>query len=133
LKLLLDTHVWLWALTDPARLVPRVRKALGDAQNELWLSPISVGEAFLLCRKGRLEPVDGGDAWEKVSTSLANGKHMEASLTFGVALEFSRVHLAHRDPADRYLVATARYYDLTLVTADALLLETPNLKLLSAR
>ena len=57
----------------------------------------------------------------------------EAVLTFDVAQEAARVHLPHRDPADRYLVATARFYDLTLVTADERLLRVPDVKILPAR
>jgi len=44
-KLLLDTHIWLWALLEPEKLARRVRDALGLGENELWLSPISVWEA----------------------------------------------------------------------------------------
>ena len=42
MKLLLDTHIWLWALLDPDRLSASVRAALPSSENELWLSPISV-------------------------------------------------------------------------------------------
>jgi PIN domain nuclease of toxin-antitoxin system len=53
-KLLLDIHFWLWALLDPDRLSPAVREALAAADNELWLSPISVWEAHLLAERGRV-------------------------------------------------------------------------------
>lgn len=51
LRLLLDTHVWLHSLVDPARLGRRARAALRRAGNELWLSPISVWELLLLARR----------------------------------------------------------------------------------
>jgi len=44
LKLLLDTHIWLWSLGEPLRLGRRVRRELLDQNNELWLSPISAWE-----------------------------------------------------------------------------------------
>ena len=131
MKLLLDTHVWVWAIIEPSWLVRRVSSAFENLENELWLSPISVGEALLLCEKRRLE--SNTDAWGKISASLTGGKLSEAGLTFDVAQEAARVHLPHRDPADRYLVATARFYDLTLVTADERLLQIPDLKVLAAR
>ena len=63
MKLLLDTHIWLWTLLEPERLPPELADHLRDAGHELWLSPISVWEAILLAEKGRvvfdLGPVDG--------------------------------------------------------------------------
>ena len=55
---LLDTHIWLWSALDPTHLSRQVRRALDDARNELWLSPITVWEALVLARKKRvvLEP-----------------------------------------------------------------------------
>lgn len=131
MRLLLDTHVWLWSLIEPSRLNRRAATAIEESANELWLSPVSVGEALLLCEKGRLE--SDTDAWGKISSSLEGGRFVEAALTFGVVQEAAGVRLPYRDPADRYLVATARFYDLTLVTADERLLEVPGLKALSAR
>ena len=54
MKLLLDTHIWLWSLGDPARLGKRVRKELQDRDNQAWLSPVSTWEALLLNAKGRI-------------------------------------------------------------------------------
>ena len=54
MKLLLDTHIWLWGLLDPDRLSRSVREALESADNELWLSPISVWEALMLVERGRI-------------------------------------------------------------------------------
>lgn len=48
MKLLLDTHIWLWAVAEPERLGPRLLDRLRDGATELWLSPISVWEALLL-------------------------------------------------------------------------------------
>ena len=51
MKLLLDTHIWLWSLSDPKRLGRRVVQHLKDEANELWLSPISAYEALTLHHK----------------------------------------------------------------------------------
>ena len=53
-KLLLDTHIWLWSTLEPQRITRRVQKALADPANELWLSPVSVGELIVLLRKNVL-------------------------------------------------------------------------------
>jgi len=62
-KLLLDTHIWLWSLLAPERLIPRVARALRNPNHELWLSSISVWETLLLAEKGRIKL--GGDPRER--------------------------------------------------------------------
>ena len=54
MKLLLDTHIWLWALLEPELLAAPVRAALQAPENELWLSPVSVWEATMLAERGRV-------------------------------------------------------------------------------
>ena len=54
MRLLLDTHIWVWSALDRARLFPRVVASLEDPNNELWLSPISLWEVLTLCQKGKL-------------------------------------------------------------------------------
>lgn len=53
MKLLLDTHIWLWSFLEPERLSRRVAEALEETAIELWLSPISVWEALVLSERGR--------------------------------------------------------------------------------
>jgi len=53
MKLLLDTHIFLWAFLEPERLTETVAEALEASSSELWLSPISTWECLLLARKGR--------------------------------------------------------------------------------
>ena len=54
MKLLLDTHIWIWSLLEPELLVPGVRAELRSPENELWLSPISIWEAMILLERGRI-------------------------------------------------------------------------------
>jgi PIN domain nuclease of toxin-antitoxin system len=119
-KLLLDTHIWLWALLEPERLSPRVRELLIAPNSELWLSPISVWEALLLAERGRIRVEGSPTAW--VEQLLARLPRREAPLTSEVAVASRAVILTHQDPADRFLAATANVFDLTLVTADERLL-----------
>ena len=116
MKLLLDTHIWLWSLAEPARLGRRVKSVLTRAGNEIWVSPISVWELLVLAERGRVSLDDEPRRW--VAEALARTPAQEAVLTFEVALRSREIMLAHPDPADRFLVATASVYGLTLVTAD---------------
>jgi PIN domain nuclease of toxin-antitoxin system len=131
MKLLLDTHVWIWMFLEPKRLSRRAAKVLTDSRNELWISPISSWEILMLCRKGRLTLQGGPASW--ISASLSTGPFREATLTQDVALASELVVLRHRDPADAFLAATARVYDLTLVTADDNLLNGKGYSVLMAQ
>jgi PIN domain nuclease of toxin-antitoxin system len=131
LRLLLDTHIWLWSILTPERMGRRVRQELDKSSNEFWLSPLSIGEYFMLCRKGRIVIDQEPDAWLSRAMSVAPLK--EAALTFDVAVESGAVQLPHPDPVDRFLVATARVFDLTLVTADQRLIEAKSCPIMANR
>jgi PIN domain nuclease of toxin-antitoxin system len=131
LKLLLDTHIWVWALVAINNLSRRVRAEIASPKNELWLSPISVWEVMLLCEKGRLLANEDSHAW--VSRALRSIPTIEAPLTHEVAIESRRIALPHDDPADRFLAATAKVFGLTLVTADTRLLGCRGIKVLGNR
>ena len=116
MKLLLDTHIWVWSQLEQKRLSRRVVRALANPANELWVSPISTWEILGLCRKGRLKLKPNAEAW--IADSLSQLSFREAPLTHEVALATESVGLSHHDPGDRFLAATAKTYGLTLVTAD---------------
>lgn len=120
MNLLLDTHIWLWALLEPDRLVPAVREALVSEKNVLWLSPISVWEALLLAERGRVRVNISPLEW--IEEMVRAIPRREAPLTHDIAVASRRLSLAHNDPADRFLAATAYVNGLTLVSADARLL-----------
>jgi len=130
-KLLLDTHVWVWSYLHPQRLGRRAAKVLQDPRNEVWISPVSIWEILVLCRKGRLILKGGPASW--ISASLAESPFREATLTNEVALASDSITLPHRDPADTFLAATAKVYDLTLVTADQNLLKGKGYSVLVAQ
>lgn len=120
MKLLLDTHIWLWSHLEPERLHKAVAAALLDPENELWLSPMSIWEFLVLAEKGRVLVKGTPGAWVDAALSVAPMK--EAPINREVAARSRSVKLSHEDPADRFLAATAQVYDLTLVTGDRLLL-----------
>jgi PIN domain nuclease of toxin-antitoxin system len=82
LKLLLDTHVWLWALHDPSRLSHRVRDVLRNPANELLLSPVSTWEALLLNAKGKIRLPANLSEWLTAATAPLR----EAPLTHEIVL-----------------------------------------------
>lgn len=122
MKLLLDTHILLWSLLEASRLTKRVAAELENASNELWVSPLSLWEIITLAEKGRVILEPDPTTWIRKVFSTVPLK--EALLNNEIAIRSRRVALAHKDPVDRFLAATAVVYDLTLVTADERLLRS---------
>lgn len=118
MRLLLDTHIWLWSLNDLDRVGRRVQQEMRDPANEIWLSPISTWEALVLSAKGRLQLPEPLLEW----VAQATAPFREAPLTHEIALVSRQLLVPHQDRADRFLAATAKVLNLTLVTADAHLL-----------
>lgn len=128
MRILLDTHIWLWAYLEPRRLRPHLLRELRNPANELWLSPISTWEALNLHLKGRIQLPNDIEGWLRDATLPLR----EAPLTHEIALAASRLSL-HPDPADRFLAATAQVLDLVLVTADQRLLGLAEIRTLRNR
>ena len=129
MRLLLDTHIWLWSRLEPARLGKRLSLALVDEANELWLSPVSVWEVLLLAEKGRISLTPTAEEW--VGIALNKVPMKEAALNSEIVLALKHIRVPHRDPVDQFLAATARVFDLTLATADSRLLEGKGFSLLA--
>ena len=117
MNLLLDTHIWIWAKSDPARIGKHAARELSNAHNQLWLSPVSVWEALALMQKGRIR-MENPILW----VEQAAEQMREAPLTSEIVRTAFALHLPHADPADHFLAATAKVLNLTLVTADMKLL-----------
>ncbi len=128
MRLLLDTHIWLWSLSEPRRIGRRVLVQLKDQNNELWLSPMSTYEALTLYYKRRFEIEEDLSEWLVRATAGTR----EAPLTHEIALVARQLEM-HQDPADRILAATAKVLDLTLVTADQRLLGLGTIRTMSNR
>lgn len=116
MKLLLDTHIWLWYALEDMQLSNNLQMLIAQDDTELWLSPISIWEVMVLAEKGRivleLEPAE----W--IKQSLAQLKSLEASLTGEIAILSRQIKLPHQDPADRFIAATTLHYGLQLATVD---------------
>ena len=131
MRILLDTHVWLWSHLDPDRIGKRLTQHMLDPANELWLSPISIWEFLVLVEKRRIAIQEAPGKW--VAAALAEAPMHEAPLNHEVALASRAVMVGHEDPADRFLAATAAIYDLALATADARLLAGKGFRTLANR
>ena len=130
MKLLLDTHTWIWALHSSEKLGRAVRRQLENPGNELYLSPISIWEARHLERCKRLRIKQSFPEW--LDQVFSRIPLLEAPFNFAVAVEASRIELPQADLGDLFLAATASVFGLILVTADSQLLECAWLKTLPA-
>ncbi|MGH9416889.1 MAG: type II toxin-antitoxin system VapC family toxin [Terriglobales bacterium] len=120
MKLLLDTHVWIWFEAAPDQLSRTAQLRLADPANQLFVSVVSAWEFLLLWGKKRVLPDRDGPDW--LRRVLAGSRYQICALTLEAILASGEIQLATRDPADRLLAATARALDLTLLTADRVLL-----------
>lgn len=117
MRLLLDTHIWVWRLLAPERLSVGAERAVADRDSTLHISPISTWETLVLARKGRLSLTPSPTEW--VLDALRRSAMTAVPLTHAIALRSERLDgFGSEDPADRFLVATALEHDLVLVTAD---------------
>lgn len=112
-RLLLDTHVLLWSLTEPQKLSRRTRDALEDAQNEVFASSVSGWEITVKRALGKLKAPDNLEA------SIEEQDFTPLNLTFLHAEQAGALPRHHGDPFDRMLIAQAQVEGLILVTRDA--------------
>ena len=131
MKLLLDTHIWIWSVLEPRKIAPRTAAALQDPVNEKWLSPISLWELMILVEKKRVLLNLSAEEW--IVQALRDTPIREAPLTADVVLATKKISLPYRDPADTFLAATAHVFGLTLVTSDARLLSIKGIPSLANR
>lgn len=115
MRLLLDTHVFLWFMTGDERLSRRARRAIEDIESEVFLNVASVWEMAIKSSLGRLIlPVPVA---EYVAEKLESGfSILPVEWTYAAAVEKLPFH--HRDPFDRLLVAQAVAENIPIVTAD---------------
>lgn len=116
-------------MLEPHKLTSEVHQFLNAPESELFLSPISVWELGLLVDKKKFELREDFAKW--VERSVTDLGLLEASLDWKAVHAMRYILPNHKDPADRFLAATAITYDLTLVTADKRLLGVPGLKVLA--
>jgi PIN domain nuclease of toxin-antitoxin system len=125
-RLLLDTHTFLWWCGDDPRLGDVERQAIRDGANEAYLSAASVWEMAIKQALGRLQVP------EPVSAAAARLGFEPLPIAFAHAEATALLPPLHRDPFDRLLVAQARTEGLTLVTSDPMIRAYPGVAFLPA-
>lgn len=129
MKLLLDTHIWLWSFREPEKLSSQVHQTLADPANTRFLSPVSIWEVLIQVEKKRLRILEDLGKW--LARAIEDLQIQEAPLSWQAIHEMRFILPNHKDPADRFLAATAIAYDMTLMTADKKLVGVPGLKVLA--
>ncbi len=122
--ILLDTHAWLWWLSDPGRLSAPALETIEASVEEdaVHISAISAWELALLVRRGRLELDRSVHAFVRATEALPF-VHL-VPIDARIALDSVGLDLPHQDPADRFIAATARLLGCPLVTRDRRLRES---------
>lgn len=122
MRLLLDTHVALWALADSPRLSRKARGLLADGENDCWVSSASVWEIAIKVSLGRYEL---GRPQAALEQALEEAGFEALDVTMRHAAAIARVAAPHADPFDRLLLAQCEVETLRLVTADRVLAKLP--------
>ena len=123
MRLLLDTHVFLWYIAADPKLPPPFSVAIGDPANEVYLSAASIWEVVVKHALGKLPlPAPPADY-------LPRQRDAQGIVALPID-EAAMTHLAdipalHRDPFDRILIAQALQHGLTIVTLDAEVIAYP--------
>lgn len=115
MKLLLDTHVLLWWLEDPASIVDAARIEIANPRNAAFVSAASIQEIVIKKEQNRLSCPDD------LLPLLSTNKFAHLPVTLDHALAVQALPPLHKDPFDRLLLAQCRCEGMTLVTRDRLL------------
>ncbi len=119
MKLLLDTHIFLWFISGDAQLPNDIQQGIRNPDNEVYLSVVSLWEVIIKHQLGKLPLPDSPERYlpiQRERHQIANLSLDEASVS-----QLAGLPLIHRDPFDRMLICQALQHKLTLVTADNLI------------
>lgn len=116
MRLLVDTHAWLWMLTSPDRLPPPTREIVGDPATEVLLSAASAWEIAIKYHLGRLPLPEAPSTY--VPSRVAASGCAALAIDHTHALHAGLLPDHHRDPFDRLLVAQAQLLGVPLVSGD---------------
>lgn len=129
MKLLLDTHIFLWLIDDDQRLSESLRQELRNPNNEKFLSVASIWECIIKYQIGKLSL----PRLPTIYLPEQRKKHLIKSLVISENSIAQLINLPslHRDPFDRLLISQALQDDLIIVTEDQAILAYPTVKVLN--
>lgn len=116
MRVLLDTHAFLWWITDDSRLPASAREVIADPGNELFLSAASGWEMAIKARLGRLEVA--GVLTRLIPEHMARNAIQGLPVSMGHALSVQDLPDIHRDPFDRILVSQGLLEQMPILTQD---------------
>lgn len=116
MRLLLDTHVVLWAATNPAQLSAPARDAIEDGENEVFVSVVTGWEIAIKQSLGKLDLPESAERW--LPEVLKRSGFEVAEVDMGSVLRVRSLPWHHRDPFDRLLIAQALEGSFTIATRD---------------
>lgn len=123
MKVLLDTHVFLWAIGEPERLSPRARQAIEDPRNTRLVSAASAWEILIKVQAKRLRLPGNAPAFLRRQISVLAAEVLDIQMEH--VLRVYGLPLLHRDPFDRLLIAQSQAERVPLITADPLMARYP--------
>ena len=123
MRLLLDTHIFLWFISGDERLPDAMRESIRHPENEVYLSVVSLWEAIVKHQLGRLPLPHPPESYLPTQRE----RHQIASLSLDEASvsQLAKLPPIHRDPFDRMLICQAIAHSLTLATVDEVVLRYP--------
>ena len=127
MKLILDTCAILWSVADPEKLSLHAREVMTLDSAEVFISPISSAEIACGVERKRIELDRHWKIWLKHFINLNGWTVVPIDLNI-MEEAYSLPESFHQDPADRLIVATARLYNMTVITGDRKILDYPHVK-----
>ncbi|QQE67353.1 PilT protein-like protein (plasmid) [Leptolyngbya sp. BL0902] len=117
MRILLDTHIFLWFINADIRLSTTIRDTIRDPDNDVYLSSVSIWEVIVKYQLGKLSLPESPETYLPRQRDL----HQIDSLALDEmsVIQLTKLPLSHRDPFDRMLICQALRNDLTIATVDS--------------
>ena len=117
MKILLDTHIFLWFISGDSRLSADLRDVIRDLDNEIYLSVVSIWESIVKYQLGNLSLPESPETYLPKKRDLHQIINLD--LDESSVVQLSKLPLLHRDPFDRMLICQALHHDMTIAIVDA--------------
>jgi PIN domain nuclease of toxin-antitoxin system len=116
MRYLLDTHAFLWFISDDSRLSRKATSIIRKAENEIFLSTVSVWEIAIKTQLGRLQIEEDVDVF--ILSELEKNTFLALPITIPHAAYITKLPDIHKDPFDRMLIAQSTVENMALISGD---------------